>query len=224
VAVDAGGDLLITDINNQVVRLVAAADCAGGCPYGLASTTKGDIYTVAGTGAAGFSNDGVPATSAELNHPEGVAVDGAGDLLIGDSANNRVRLALSELGSLAAADLSIINSAPSSVVSGNTLTYTITAANNGGQDATGVTVTDPLSGNEHLNVVSASTTQGTCTTKAATVKCSVGTLSGRSNATITIVAIATTPGTFKDTATVTASNVTPDPDDSSTATTTVIGT
>jgi uncharacterized repeat protein (TIGR01451 family) len=123
-----------------------------------------------------------------------------------------------------AADLSITNSAPSSVVSGNTLTYTITATNNGGQDATGVTVTDPFSGNEHLNLVSASTTQGACTTKAGAVKCSVGSLSGSSNATITIVAVATTQGTFSNTATVTASNVAADTDDSSTPVmTTVIG-
>ena len=43
-----------------------------------------------------------------------------------------------------------------------------------------MTVTDPFSGNEHLNRVSASTTQGTCTTKAGTVECSVGTLAGES--------------------------------------------
>lgn len=121
-------------------------------------------------------------------------------------------------------DLSITKSgSPEPVVSGHRLTYTITATNFGTQSANGVTVTDPFSGNEHLNLVSASTTQGTCTTKGATVKCSVATLSGGSNATITIVAIATKPGTFSNTATVTASNVTGDPDDSATAMTTVIG-
>ena len=53
--------------------------------------TAGDIYTVAGNGTSGFSGDGGPATSAELDDPSGVAVDGAGNLLIADTANNRIR-------------------------------------------------------------------------------------------------------------------------------------
>jgi hypothetical protein len=50
------------------------------------------ILTVAGSGArAGFSGEGGPASVALLNLPSGVAVDGAGNLLIADSGNNRVR-------------------------------------------------------------------------------------------------------------------------------------
>ena len=48
--------------------------------YGQAMTA-GDIYTVAGNGTAGFSGDGGPATSAELDEPQGVAVDGSGNLV-----------------------------------------------------------------------------------------------------------------------------------------------
>ena len=91
-AVDSGGDLLISDVRNNRVRLVAAADCASGCPYGLAATTKGDIYTIAGNGTSGFSGDGLRATFAQLNTPVGLAVDGGGNLLISDTSNNRVRL------------------------------------------------------------------------------------------------------------------------------------
>ncbi len=58
--------------------------------YGRAMTA-GDIYTVAGS-ASGSSGDGGPATKARLALPGGVAVDGAGNLLVADTYNNRVRL------------------------------------------------------------------------------------------------------------------------------------
>jgi hypothetical protein len=51
----------------------------------------GDIYTVAGNGEPGFAGDGGPGVSAELNTPEGVAIDGSG-LVIADSLSNRIRM------------------------------------------------------------------------------------------------------------------------------------
>jgi hypothetical protein len=92
VAVDGVGDLLIADYGNDRVRLVAGDSCAGGCPYGLASMVKGDIYTIAGDGTAGYSGDGAPATRAELNEPDALTVDSDGDVLIGDLGNGRVRM------------------------------------------------------------------------------------------------------------------------------------
>ena len=77
VAVDAAGDLFIADSGNNRIREVNHA--------------TGIITTVAGNGIAGFSGDGQPATSAELNDPAGLAVDSAGDLFIADSGNNRIR-------------------------------------------------------------------------------------------------------------------------------------
>ena len=52
----------------------------------------GVITTVAGNGTAGFSGDGGPATNAGLSYPEGVAVNGSGNLFIADTWNSRVRL------------------------------------------------------------------------------------------------------------------------------------
>ena len=49
------------------------------------------MTTLAGTGAAAFNGDGIPATSAGLAYPEGLVVDGSGNVLIADNVNNRVR-------------------------------------------------------------------------------------------------------------------------------------
>jgi sugar lactone lactonase YvrE len=77
VAVDSGGNLFIADTLNERVRRVDAATQI--------------ITTVAGTGMYGYNGDGLLATAAELNSPAGLALDGAGNLFIADSANNRIR-------------------------------------------------------------------------------------------------------------------------------------
>jgi hypothetical protein len=94
VAVDGAGNLLIADTVNDRVRVVAAAT---GTLFGQ-SMTAGDIYTVAGDGTGGYSGDGGPATSTELDAPRGVAVDGAGNLVIADTANYRVRVVAAATG------------------------------------------------------------------------------------------------------------------------------
>jgi hypothetical protein len=77
VAVDAAGDLFIADTFNNVIREVLEA--------------TGTIITVAGTGGAGYSGDGGPATNAEFHYPSGVAVDTVGDVFIADTLNDVVR-------------------------------------------------------------------------------------------------------------------------------------
>ena len=76
VAYDSKGDLFIADTNNNVIREVSAS---------------GVVTTVAGDGVQGFSGDGGPATSAELNTPTGIAIGPNGGLYIADSQNNRIR-------------------------------------------------------------------------------------------------------------------------------------
>jgi trimeric autotransporter adhesin len=87
-AVDASGNLVIADSRNNRIRVVAART---GRYYGQAMTA-GDIYTVAGNGSAGYAGDGGPARSASLYWPGDVAVDAAGNLVIADSNNNRIRV------------------------------------------------------------------------------------------------------------------------------------
>jgi sugar lactone lactonase YvrE len=76
VAVDGAGNLYIADYLNARIRKL---------------TPGGIITTVAGTGTAGYNGDNIPATSAELSYPTGVAVDGVGNLYIGDHGNQRIR-------------------------------------------------------------------------------------------------------------------------------------
>jgi len=85
VAVDAQGNLYIADSANNVIRRVDART-------GVITTVAGDFAAgKASNGLGGFSGDGGPATSARLNDPQGVALDGAGDLFIADTFNNAVR-------------------------------------------------------------------------------------------------------------------------------------
>ncbi len=76
IAMDGSGNIYVADANNNVVRKV---------------TPAGIISTFAGNGAGKYSGDGGPATSASLNIPSDVAVDGAGNVYIADAGNNRVR-------------------------------------------------------------------------------------------------------------------------------------
>ncbi|MBF6054606.1 hypothetical protein GO002_22445 [Streptomyces eurocidicus] len=76
VLVDGVGNLYITDYGNERVRRVG--------PDGI-------ITTVAGDGSKGYGGDGGPAPLAALDQPLGIAVDGAGELYIGDFGNHRVR-------------------------------------------------------------------------------------------------------------------------------------
>ena len=130
VALDAAGNLYISDINHHVVREVSngvistvagngTAGCAGDGglasaaeftnPFGLVVDSTGalyigdnacrvvrkivnrTIYTVAGTGVAGYSGDGGPALNAMIAQPLGLTVDGAGNLYFADGLLFRVR-------------------------------------------------------------------------------------------------------------------------------------
>ncbi len=83
VFLDASNDILIADSDNAAIREVVAAT-------GFIQTIAG-IPAAAGFPTPGFSGDGGPATSAELNAPSGVFDTSAGKLLIADTNNSRVR-------------------------------------------------------------------------------------------------------------------------------------
>ncbi len=78
VAVDRQGNLYVTDSDNHLVRRW--------------DRTTGLLERVAGIGTTGYGGDGGLASSAALNYPFGIAVDGAGHLVIADTFNHRIRV------------------------------------------------------------------------------------------------------------------------------------
>ncbi len=76
VVADNLGNVYISDESQSVVRKVNAS---------------GTISRVAGTGAYGFSGDGGPATTAQINYPGYISMDMNKNLLVCDASNNCVR-------------------------------------------------------------------------------------------------------------------------------------
>ncbi|MBU0465896.1 MAG: hypothetical protein KKD21_15810 [Proteobacteria bacterium] len=73
---DSSEYLFIADTKNHAIRQV---------------TNYNVISTVAGTGDAGDSGDGAPATLAKLNEPRGILKDASNDLYIADTRNHKIR-------------------------------------------------------------------------------------------------------------------------------------
>jgi sugar lactone lactonase YvrE len=73
---DHAGNLYIAETANHVIRKV---------------DTTGNITTIAGTGTQGFSSISGPANAAQLDSPQGLALDTANNLYIADTHNNVVR-------------------------------------------------------------------------------------------------------------------------------------
>jgi RHS repeat-associated protein len=86
VALDAAGNIYISDGNNQRIRKVTIA--------------TGIITTIAGNGTQGYAGDGGPATSASFYYPQGIAVDGAGNVYIADQSNHRLRKITASTGTI----------------------------------------------------------------------------------------------------------------------------
>jgi uncharacterized protein (TIGR03437 family) len=77
VALDSTGNIFIADAGNNRIRMI---------------DTAGRISTIAGTGAAGFSGDKGLATNAQLNGPSAISFDLAGNILVADQGNQRIRI------------------------------------------------------------------------------------------------------------------------------------
>lgn len=76
VRLDSKGNIFVADLENHRIRKI---------------TRDGVVTTVAGTGVPGYSGDGGPALSAQLNSPWGILIDKEDNLLIADSNNDVIR-------------------------------------------------------------------------------------------------------------------------------------
>ena len=74
-AADSAGNLYVVDSGNQIIRKIT--------PAGVVTTLAGRV------GAIG-TNDG-PGTQARFNYPQGIALDGAGNIYVADSYNHTIR-------------------------------------------------------------------------------------------------------------------------------------
>jgi sugar lactone lactonase YvrE len=88
---------LDADINGpQFVAFDNAGNYYFSAPYTSQRVFKvnasGTLTVVAGNGLPGYSGDNGPATQATLNNPEGVAVDGSGNVYIADNSNQVIRM------------------------------------------------------------------------------------------------------------------------------------
>ncbi|MCC7370482.1 MAG: DUF11 domain-containing protein [Chloroflexi bacterium] len=122
----------------------------------------------------------------------------------------------------AQADITVAKSAsPAALVVGSDSTFLVTVTNNGPSTATGIVVTDVIP--VGMTLVSSAPSQGTPCAGSTTVTCALGTLANGGSATVTIVARATTSGSFVNLATAQAAE--PDPNnDNNGASATVVAT
>jgi sugar lactone lactonase YvrE len=136
IAIDADGNLYIADYGNNRIREVRG----------------GIINTIAGAGAPGFSGDGGPALSAELDHPMGIAVAPNGNVYFGD--NQRIRELIPTVATMT-------SPVPGSVLSSPSTTFKWTTVAN--VDQYRLEVGSTAGGNDYFDNLTTVTTQTSAT-------------------------------------------------------------
>ncbi|WP_412074859.1 calcium-binding protein [Streptomyces xanthophaeus] len=221
----------------------------GGIAYGMALQQNGKIvlagrgddpnsaeandfglarFNTNGTVDTGFGGDGFVVTGfGDFDEARGVLVQPDGKIVAaGYGAGFAFALARYEGGDGTAvpnADLSVTQAGTATVSIGDRASYTLTVSNSAASTATatGVTLSDTLSG-AGVTLTSAAASQGTCTTTATGANCALGSLAPGTSATVTVTAEPRATGTLTNSATVSAGQQDPtNTNNTSTATTSV---
>jgi len=190
----------------------------------LSNRTGNSVSILLGNGDGSFGTALNYSTGAT---PQGVISgdfnrDGRRDLAVVNFGSGTVSILLNQIPP---ADLSVgIIDSPDPATVGANLTYTITVANSGTVDATGVVLNDPLPAS--VQFISATTSQGSCTTPAVgstgTVNCTLGTVSSSTPVTVTIVVNPIISGFVINTVTVSGNEVVPSAGNNTAVATTAI--
>jgi len=131
VAIDAAGNVYVTDQGNQLIRKIS--------PAGVVTTLAGTVRVTGSANATG--------TAASFNNPFGVSVDAAGNLYVADLSNNLIRTVVSTGYSISPALPAGLSMDNTGTISGTptaaspATTYTITAYNGGGSSTATLNIT-----------------------------------------------------------------------------------
>ena len=123
VAVDAGGNVFVADMGNNLIRKI---------------TPAGIVSTFAGNGNAGYGNG--TGTAAFFNAPSGLTFDAAGNLFIADSGNSLIRMITTE-----GVVTTVVGSRGTGYVNGTGTAATLNKPSSLAFDAAGILyITEPL--------------------------------------------------------------------------------
>jgi uncharacterized repeat protein (TIGR01451 family) len=197
----AASGIQVTDVLPAGATYVSAASSQGTCSG--TSTVVADLGELA-SGASATVTIVVHPTAEATYVNSASATSSSADM---KQTNNSASVSTTVV--LSPADVALAMTAPASVKIGNDLAYSLTVTNHGPYAASGIQMTDVLPAG--ATYVSATASQGSCS-GTSTVVASLGALASGASATVAIVVHPTAEGTYANTANVTSSSATSDPD------------
>jgi uncharacterized repeat protein (TIGR01451 family) len=209
-------DVVLTDVTSSMVRVVSASSSQGSPPAVSGQNVTARLGTVAASGSATLTIVAQVMASAGsvLTYSASVSLQETDT----NPANNTATLT-TRVAPVADLALSCTQSA-GTVHVGDSLSYTLTATNQGPSAAPNATLVLPL--DSALSFTSATASQGSATFKNGQVTASLGSLAPGGQASVTVVLVAAAVGTSTSTATIGSDDADPTPADNTVSMTVAI--